>query len=303
MVMSVDHPGLTFNLTLVRSEPTYNQPVQQWTFTSDFAVRDYSGAYTVRLIPCTTAQNMEYTVPPVCSPREPVTFDLDIRFQQVSDPVAVEFSLNTQMFLLSKKNLWLSDGSMGFGEESDAAFSEGDTIYGRVMVDPVQNLGDSFFCSIEKVFLCTGSDGYVPKYNPTKFEFGCLADSPSLLHRFKILDKAQPETQATVFGDVPFNAVLAVDDSSALPLVRQAGSDGFRLDSTAMFQVAAGREWYLHTIYTVRSKENANRGIGKRSIEYHSLASAGTDLVLSSQALNPRPKRSVSNEIQTWLKT
>lgn len=38
MVMSVDHPGLTFNLTLVRSEPTYNQPVQLWSFTSDFAV-------------------------------------------------------------------------------------------------------------------------------------------------------------------------------------------------------------------------------------------------------------------------
>ena len=46
-------------------------------------VRDYSGTYTVKLIPCTTAQNMEYTVPPVCSPREPVSFDLDIRFQQV----------------------------------------------------------------------------------------------------------------------------------------------------------------------------------------------------------------------------
>lgn len=134
----------------------------------------------------------------------------------MSDPVAVEFSLNTQMFLLSKRTLWLSDGSMGFGQESDVAFSEGllyfftsvsragldvlctqvksgflfnpgDTVYGRVMVDPVQNLGDSFFCSIEKVFLCTGTDGYVPKYNPTKFEFGCLADSPTLLYRFKIL--------------------------------------------------------------------------------------------------------------------
>lgn len=68
-----------------------------------------------------------------------------------------------------------------------SSFTSGDTIYGRVMVDPVQNLGDSFFCSIEKVFLCTGADGYVPKYNPTKFEFGCLADSPSLLYRFKIL--------------------------------------------------------------------------------------------------------------------
>lgn len=65
--------------------------------------------------------------------------------------------------------------------------NSGDTVYGRVMVDPVQNLGGSFFCSIEKVFLCTGADGYVPKYNPTKFEFGCLADSPSLLYRFKIL--------------------------------------------------------------------------------------------------------------------
>lgn len=133
MVMSVDHPGLTFNLTLVRSEPTYNQPVQQWTFTSDFAVsvttwnwnvrcvnacsqaagrtdadwhaicllcslqvRDYSGTFTVKLIPCTTAQNMEYTLPPVCSPREPVTFNLDIRFQQVRrilfEPQAAIFS-------------------------------------------------------------------------------------------------------------------------------------------------------------------------------------------------------------------
>lgn len=33
--------------------------------------------------------------------------------------------------------------------------------------------------------------------------------------------------------------------------------------------MAAGREWYIHTIYTVRSRDNANRGIGKRSLEYH----------------------------------
>lgn len=33
-------------------------------------------------------------------------------------------------------------------------------------------------------------------------------------------------------------------------------------------QVAAGREWFIHTIYTVRSKQNANRNIGKRSVEY-----------------------------------
>eukprot|EP00062_Callorhinchus_milii_P007006 gi/632948132/ref/XP_007889422.1/ PREDICTED: FRAS1-related extracellular matrix protein 2 [Callorhinchus milii] len=275
MVMSADHPGLTFTLSLVRSEHTYNHPEQQWSFVSDFAVRDYSGTYTVKLIPCTSAPSQEYTIPSVCNPREPITFDLDIRFQQVSDPVAAEFSLNTQMFLLNKKALWLSDGSMGFGEGSDIAFIEGSIVYGRVMVDPVQNLGDSFICNIEKVFLCTGADGYVPKYNPINTEYGCLADSHSLLYRFKILDKAQPETQDSLFGSVPFNAKLAIDDSEALSLAKQPGSDGFRVDSSPLFQVTAGREWYIHTIYTLRSRESANRGIGKRSVEYHSLSHTG----------------------------
>ncbi|XP_055493466.1 FRAS1-related extracellular matrix protein 2-like [Leucoraja erinacea] len=272
MVMCADHPGLTFTLSLVRSEPSYNHPEQQWSFTSDFAVRDYSGTYTVKLIPCASSPSQDYTLPIVCNPREPIIFDLDIRFQQVSDPVPAEFSLNTQMFLLNKKSLWLSDGSMGFGEGSDVAFTEGSVVYGRVMVDPVQNLGDSFFCNIEKVFLCTGADGYVPKYNPLNAEYGCVADSPSLLYRFKILDKAQPETQDVYFGNLAFNARLAIDDYEALGLATQPGSDGFHVDSSPLFQVTSGREWYIHTIYTVRSGESAGRGIGKRSLEYHAVS-------------------------------
>lgn len=111
MVMCLDHPGLTFNLSLVRNEPTYNQPIQQWTFVSDFAVskqrsslivfafftaysehnffsqvRDYSGTYTVKLVACTSPPSLEYTIPPVCNPREPLSFDMDIRFQQVTSP-------------------------------------------------------------------------------------------------------------------------------------------------------------------------------------------------------------------------
>lgn len=52
-----------------------------------------------------------------------------------------------------------------------------------------------------------------------------------------------------------------------------------------------GREWYVHTIYTVRSKENANRGIGKRSVEhqYHSLLSGGSPAASSQR----RQKRGV----------
>ncbi|KAH0616008.1 hypothetical protein JD844_026750, partial [Phrynosoma platyrhinos] len=38
MVMSADHPGLTFTLSLSQSEQTFHQPMQQWKFVSDFAV-------------------------------------------------------------------------------------------------------------------------------------------------------------------------------------------------------------------------------------------------------------------------
>ena len=63
----------------------------------------------------------------------------------------------------------------------------GAEIYGRVTVDPVQNLGESFDISIEKVFVCSGRDGYVPKYSPDLNEFGCLVDSLNLVHQFKVL--------------------------------------------------------------------------------------------------------------------
>uniref|UniRef100_UPI001EAEB209 FRAS1-related extracellular matrix protein 2-like n=1 Tax=Oncorhynchus gorbuscha TaxID=8017 RepID=UPI001EAEB209 len=149
MAMCADLSGLTFTLALIRTEPTYNQPMQQWSFVSDFAVRDYSGTYTVKMIPCSASPNGEFSIP-LCvthenpspstwtsaSSRSPpplhthsfwqtsIPKTLESRGNFVSDPVAAEFSLNTQMFLLSKRELWLSDGSMGFGESTDTAFSE-----------------------------------------------------------------------------------------------------------------------------------------------------------------------------------
>lgn len=55
------------------------------------------------------------------------------------------------------------------------------------------------------------------------------------------------------------------------------------LISLSLWQVAAGREWYIHTIYTVRSRDNANRGIGKRSVEYHSFTAHNTRAKRSNQ--------------------
>lgn len=55
-------------------------------------------------------------------------------------------------------------------------------------------------------------------------------------------------------------------------------------------QVAAGREWFIHTIYTVRSRENANRNIGKRSLEYlhHAVSSVEQPDTSSSSTLRRR---------------
>ncbi|XP_062311397.1 FRAS1-related extracellular matrix protein 2-like [Osmerus eperlanus] len=164
---------------------------------------------------------------------------------------------------------------MGFGEDSDAAFTEGSVIYGRVMVDPVHRLGNHFLCHIRQVFLCTPAHGYVPKYRPGNHEYGCLADSPSLLYRLKLLDKAQPESQALEFGGVRFQALLAGDTPGAEALVSQPDADGFSLSSDPLFQ--EGQEWYIHVVYTVHSSSHGNsyHGISKRSLHQHSAISRG----------------------------
>lgn len=59
------------------------------------------------------------------------------------------------------------------------------------------------------------------------------------------------------------------------------------LYSCLISQVAAGREWFIHTIYTLRSRENANRG--KRSLEYHHAISSA----ISDPSTQSRSRRAV----------
>ena len=53
LVMSRDRPHLSFGLSLLSSEKTYDYPQQNWRFQSHYALRDYSGVYFIKLIPCT----------------------------------------------------------------------------------------------------------------------------------------------------------------------------------------------------------------------------------------------------------
>ncbi|XP_014672515.1 PREDICTED: FRAS1-related extracellular matrix protein 2-like [Priapulus caudatus] len=98
-VVSVSGPALSFTLELLAEEPTLDEPEQTWRFISNYAVRDYSGQYQIRLLPCTASSATYVESGDVCEPQDHVTFELHLRLQQVSDAVPAEFSLGTRLQL------------------------------------------------------------------------------------------------------------------------------------------------------------------------------------------------------------
>ncbi|KAF5923394.1 hypothetical protein HPG69_006563 [Diceros bicornis minor] len=134
--------------------------------------------YTVKLIPCITAPHLEYTLPIICHLKDLITFDLDVRS-------VTQLQLNS----VSIRRCFSSP-------KRSSGYLMGSMIYGHIIVDPVQNAGDSFTCNMAKVFPRTGADGYVPKYNPGRKGYGCLADAPSLLYRIELSQRFKLENLA-----------------------------------------------------------------------------------------------------------
>lgn len=268
-VTSDDHPDMTFALSLISTTPTFDQSEQTWEFVSNMALKDYSGMYKVKLLPCTATLSQSYSVPVVCNPGQPVTFDLPIRFQQISDPVPAEYNLDTEFRLMRKRDLWLSEKSEDLVTAEEASFAPGDLVFGRIDVSPLKRLGGEFDLGVEKVFLCSGKDGYLPKYAPEKGEYGCLENSRKLQQVFRILDKGAPHSIDESYNGVPFRAVLAKDDVRAARLVHLPGADGFSFDSAPLFKVNSGQQWFLHTIYKIHSKDTATQDKRKRDAEHY----------------------------------
>ena len=85
---------------------------------------------------------------------------MPIAFQQTNRPIPVTYSLNTDFLVTSNEQLFLADPSQGgsdlAGLDYDGMFSPRQTIYGRVMWDPAQELDAAYSLLIQKLFLCTG---------------------------------------------------------------------------------------------------------------------------------------------------
>uniref|UniRef100_A0A8C0P0S2 Extracellular matrix organizing protein FRAS1 n=1 Tax=Canis lupus familiaris TaxID=9615 RepID=A0A8C0P0S2_CANLF len=265
-ILTPDHlGGIEFDLQLLWSAQTFDSPYQLWRATSSYNRKDYSGEYTIYLIPCTVQPTQPWADPGekplACTAHAPERFLIPIAFQQTNRPVPVVYSLNTEFQLCNNEKVFLMDpntSDMSLAEmDYKGAFSKGQILYGRVLWNPEQNLNSAYKLQLEKVYLCTGKDGYVPFFDPTGTiynegpQYGCIQPNKHLKHRFLLLDRSQPEVTDKYFHDVPFEAHFASELPDFHVVSSMPGVDGFTLKVDALYKVEAGHQWYLQVIYII----------------------------------------------------
>ncbi|CAJ0943996.1 unnamed protein product, partial [Ranitomeya imitator] len=291
-IVAPDHlGGIEFDLQPLWSAQTFDSPYQLWRATSSYSRKDYSGEYTIYLIPCTVQPTQSWVDPGdkplACTAHAPERFLIPIAFQQTNRPVPVVYSLNTEFQLCNNEKIFLMDPTkteMSLAEmDYKGAFSKGQTLYGRVLWNPDQNLNSAYKLQLEKVYLCTGKDGYVPFFDPTGTiynegpQYGCIQPNKNLKHRFLLLDRHQPEVTDIFFHDVPFDAAFAAESSDFHAMSSLPGVDGFTMKVDALYKVETGHQWYLQVIYIIGPETMAGPRV-QRSLTYQ-LRRARRDLV------------------------
>ncbi|XP_071971616.1 extracellular matrix organizing protein FRAS1 [Engystomops pustulosus] len=281
-IMAPDHlGGIEFDLHPLWSAQTFDSPYQLWRATSSYSRKDYSGEYTIYLIPCTVQPTQSWVDPGdkplACTAHAPERFLIPIAFQQTNRPVPVVYSLNTEFQLCNNEKIFLMDPTkteMSLAEmDYKGAFSKGQILYGRVLWNPDQNLNSAYKLQLEKVYLCTGKDGYVPFFDPTGTiynegpQYGCIQPNKNLKHRFLLLDRNQPEVTDKLFHDVPFDAAFAAESPDFYAMSNMPGVDGFTMKVDALYKVETGHQWYLQVIYIIGPETMAGPRV-QRSLTY-----------------------------------
>uniref|UniRef100_H2Y542 Calx-beta domain-containing protein n=1 Tax=Ciona savignyi TaxID=51511 RepID=H2Y542_CIOSA len=259
--------SVEFELTNTWSENTFDSPFQLWRAVSTYSRKDYSGEYTVEVIPCTVSQTRKWRPSPPgvevqCTAYSPITFKIPIMFQQTNRPVPVVYTLETSFQLCNNEKVFMMDPTESNQEMREydytGAFTKGQTIFGRVLWTPSQDLKSAYKLQLEKVYLCTGRDGYEPKFDPTGTvfdngpQYGCIEPSKNLQHRFLILDRSSRDSEDRYFHDVPFDAYFAADKAEFASMSDIPGVDGFLIKVDSLYKVEAGHQWYIQVICIVR---------------------------------------------------
>ena len=69
------------------------------------------------------------------------------------------------------------------------------------MIQNDPKIKDAYKLQLEKVYLCTGSNGFVPTFDPSGEiygqgpQYGCIRPMKSISHRFLILDRGNRDAE------------------------------------------------------------------------------------------------------------
>ena len=109
--VSLDREGDTkieMILSLLQSESKFDNMKQDWRFISSFTMMDYAGNYMVKLSPCVVSPRQSYDQNAPClSEPSPLEFKIPIEFQQINEPLAIQYTLGISMNFLSDLSLFL----------------------------------------------------------------------------------------------------------------------------------------------------------------------------------------------------
>ncbi|XP_067131538.1 extracellular matrix organizing protein FRAS1-like isoform X3 [Centruroides vittatus] len=289
---------IAFNLELLWTEQTFDGPTQLWKTTSKYNLKDYTGLYIIELIPCTVQSTQSYSPNflEICTAHLPEKFEIPVMFQQTNRPVPVVYTLNTIFQLVNDEKTFMlnpySSSTNLYELDYKGIFFRGQTVYGRVLWNPNQDLKSAYSLRIEKLFICAGRDGFVPFYDPTGEEydrgpgFGCIQNSRRLQHRFLLLDRSDPLGVDKSFLDVPFGASFADQNDSFYSMKDIPGLDGFLFKVDALYRVDSGRRWYLQVVYSIGSARRRHRKARQTETR------TGTNMRILRLAPDPSPPAS-----------
>ncbi|RNA45105.1 extracellular matrix FRAS1 isoform X2 [Brachionus plicatilis] len=270
-----------FNLELVWSQYTYDYPEQTWKATSTDILNNFSGNYTIHLIPCYAKPNQSFKYPYECEPGEPLSYTIPITVEQSSMPVPSKYSLGTRLTL--SNNLISSINPSINNQQFDGEFRQGDTVYGSVIWDGDEDQKSVYSLELERVFICSSDPSSVQVYDPdgTVYNkgpmFGCSQPHKSLKHRILLLDKNLP-SESPRFEAQFLNDFLNTSNSTRLnteKLKKNLVIDGFKFSVNFMFKIdnmtkrldQSPSVWYIQTMFYIRAG-NSKR---TRHVNIHSL--------------------------------
>lgn len=133
---------------------------------------------------------------------------------------------------------------------------------------------------MEKVYVCSSVDGYMPLYDPDGSfykkgpQFGCLEKHKSLNNRYILLDRYSPENILSELNKLPFNAKFIEKNTFNSKTNATIITDGFMFDINPLFSSSLAQDkkqsfektWYIQVLFYIGSSASID------SIKNHTMS-------------------------------